>query len=270
MNVTRMQPRFAVVALLAAGLAAGVGQVFADSGGRTGDAQSSSGCSCHGSSATAGVSVGVTGPKTVLPSSTNQYTVTVTGGPVAPDGGFDLKASGGTLLAGPNDRVSGLEVTHSNSSTRTWRFLWKAPATTGTQNFWAVGLAANGTGGTGGDAWNFYGGAVSTAYAISVSSVTAVGDAPAADWLAPPLPNPCVNGAVIAYSLASAADVRLVVMDAAGRLVRTLVHGVQPAGRGSASWDGRTAGGTRAPSGMYFAQLSLPGRVLSTRVTVIE
>lgn len=268
MNANRLLPRITTWVLLAAGLTLGASVVFAYMDGRTGKAQSSTGCSCHGTTATSGVVVTITGPQVVAPSSTHQYTVTVSGGPAAPNGGFDLLGSGGTFTAGANNRVSGSEVTHSNPDARSWTFSWTAPATTGTQNFWAIGLAADGALDTSSDDWNWYGGVVNTAFPITVTTATAVGDPASATWLAPPLPNPCVNGARVSFSLANAADVRLAILDAAGRNVRTLVRGAMPAGPQSVTWNGRSANGARVAPGVYFLRLTTPDRELTQRVTV--
>lgn len=270
MNLTRTQTRIALVAMLYAGLVIGAGQAVADINGRTGKSQSSGGCNCHGSSLTAGVVVTITGPQSVATGATNSYTVTVSGGPAASNGGFNLKATAGTLTAGANNRVSGLEVTHNTNIVRSWTFSWKAPATAGPVSFYAIGLAADGGDDTAGDDWNFYGGAVNTAFVINVAAATGVDDNPSLTWIAPPLPNPCTSATQITYSLASAAEVRLGIMDASGRLVRTLVQGARPAGRGSVRWDGRADNGSRVPSGVYFAHLSIAGRVLSTRITVVD
>lgn len=47
----------------------------------------------------------------------------------------------------------------------------------------------------------------------------------------------------------------LAVYDLKGRLVRTLVDGVLPAGPDEAVWDGRTDAGREAASGAYFYRL---------------
>jgi hypothetical protein len=270
MNMTRTQTRIALVAMLYAGLIVGAGQAVADITGRTGKAQSSGGCNCHGSALTPGVVVTITGPQSVATGATNNYTVTVSGGPATSNGGFNLKATAGTLTAGANNRVSGLEVTHNTNIVRSWTFAWKAPATAGPVSFYAIAVAADGGDDTAGDDWNFYGGAVNTAFVINVAAATGVGDEPGLTWIAPPLPNPCVNGTQITYSLATAANVKLTVLDATGRIVRTLEEGARPAGRASVSWNGRTAEGSRVPAGIYFVQMAIPGRVLSTRLTVID
>jgi hypothetical protein len=162
--------RVASVTLAAVALIAGASLLQANESGRTGKAQSANGCNCHGSTHSTGVTVTITGPQTVAPSSKHSYTVSVSGGPTVL-GGFNLKTAAGTLTAGPNTTVSGLEVTHSNGFERSWTFDWTAPATVGTQNFYAIAVAADGSGDEAGDEWNWYGGAVNTAFAISVNTI---------------------------------------------------------------------------------------------------
>jgi len=240
---------------------------FADSSGRTG--RTATGCSCHGS-VNAGVSVTIAGPQTVEPLSTHDYTVSVSGGPATSTGGFDLKVSGGTLTAGANNRVSGSDVTHINRNSRSWTFSWTAPAATGTQNFVAVGLGCDGTGGTGGDAWNFYGGVANTAFEISVADPLDVVGTPGRTWLAPPAPNPCQRGAQLEFSLETPGVVRLEVIDPSGRRVATLVNGTLPAGRHAMRWDRHRDNGTRAVAGLYFVRLVKASEVHTTRLLVLD
>ena len=69
-------------------------------------------------------------------------------------------------------------------------------------------------------------------------------------------PNPFNPSTSIRYDLPSPATVSLKVYNARGRVVATVVDGkVQGAGSHSATWNGRTASGTRAASGMYFFRL---------------
>lgn len=270
MNSTRMLPRLTPWILLAAGLVLGAGSVFADINGRTGRAQSATGCSCHGSARTSGVTTTITGPQSVTTGSTHQYTVSVGGGFAGTEGGFNLKSSGGTLVAGANNQLSGTELTHNDAASRSWTFSWTAPATAGSQSFWAIALVGDGGGDTGGDLWNWYGGAVNTPFAITVTDAAGVGDSPSLTWLATPSPNPCVSATRIAFSLASPANARLEVLDAAGRRVHTLARGAMPAGSQSVSWDGRSERGSRVPAGVYFVRLTTPQRDFTTRLSVVN
>lgn len=270
MHSRQVLPRLTPWVLLAASLVLGAGAVSADVNGRTGKAQSTTGCSCHGTTRTSSVTTTITGPQSVTTGSTNQYTVSVTGGFAGTQGGFGLKASGGTLTAGANNQVSGTEVTHMDANSRSWTFSWTAPATAGTQNFWAIAQVVDGGLDTSGDMWNWFGGVVNTPFAIAVTSAAGVGDSPSLGWLAPPSPNPCVTGSRISFSLASAASVQLDVLDASGRRVRTLARGALPAGGQSVNWDRRSDGGSRVPAGVYFVHLSTPQHGFTTRLAVVD
>jgi len=72
-------------------------------------------------------------------------------------------------------------------------------------------------------------------------------------------PNPVHGHTRISYALPAAGDVSLGVYDAAGRPVRMLASGNQPAGNYSVSWDARDAGDKQVPYGVYFYRLDTPG-----------
>ncbi|MBD3174206.1 MAG: hypothetical protein GF320_03430 [Armatimonadia bacterium] len=65
------------------------------------------------------------------------------------------------------------------------------------------------------------------------------------------------GGASIAYTLSADAEVDVLVMNAAGRVVRT-VQAAEPtvAGRNVATWDGRSDAGTSVPSGRYTIKVT--------------
>jgi subtilisin family serine protease len=73
--------------------------------------------------------------------------------------------------------------------------------------------------------------------------------------LRPNDPNPFTQQTRLRYELAAPAAVRLQIFDPAGRLVRTLVSGPQPAGLYEALWDGRDARARALPPGLYFSRL---------------
>jgi Zn-dependent metalloprotease len=74
--------------------------------------------------------------------------------------------------------------------------------------------------------------------------------------LAGALPNPTRAGVSVAYSVpAPGARVAIQVFDVRGRLASTLVDGTKPAGRHTAVWDGRDAGGTPVAPGIYFIRM---------------
>jgi hypothetical protein len=79
-------------------------------------------------------------------------------------------------------------------------------------------------------------------------------------------PAPWRTELTIRYQLPESGPVQLLVFDAAGRVVATLVHGVQEGGREhTVLWNGSTAGGGRAGSGVYFAQLRCGGQTVTRR-----
>ena len=69
-------------------------------------------------------------------------------------------------------------------------------------------------------------------------------------------PNPSNGEFRIFYTVSEAAAVRLDIVDVLGRHVTTLRAGLQPAGTGHVRWDGRTASGHAAASGIYFCRLT--------------
>jgi len=65
-------------------------------------------------------------------------------------------------------------------------------------------------------------------------------------------PNPFRGRTTIAFGLPKAADVSLVVYNAAGQKVRTLVSGHKEAGTYTVTWDGRNDAGQPVAAGAYF------------------
>jgi hypothetical protein len=98
------------------------------------------------------------------------------------------------------------------------------------------------------------------------------GDAPGASAIAlsQSAPNPAARSATIRFALPAAADVRLSVYDAAGRLVRVLAEGLFAPGEHEVSWDGRDAAGRPVASGVYFLRLTGPGVAASRKLTLLK
>ncbi len=63
------------------------------------------------------------------------------------------------------------------------------------------------------------------------------------------------DGATVQFVLPRALSIRLDVFDVRGRAVRGLAAGERLAGRHELAWDGKTDGGERVPSGVYFVLL---------------
>jgi FlgD Ig-like domain len=90
-----------------------------------------------------------------------------------------------------------------------------------------------------------------------VVAVEGPGSAHEPDRLLEPLrPHPVAGSAHIRYALPREGRVELAIFDVAGRRVRTLSSGFQPAGPHEATWDGFDASGLRATPGVYLVRLS--------------
>ncbi len=72
-------------------------------------------------------------------------------------------------------------------------------------------------------------------------------------------PNPFGPTTRIGYRLMSDGAVGLSIIDAGGRVVRSLISATQPAGQYSVRWDGRDDRGRAMAPGVYFYRLSLNG-----------
>jgi len=86
----------------------------------------------------------------------------------------------------------------------------------------------------------------------------------------PNRPNPFRFKTQIRFDLPDAAPVDLVVYDTLGRLVKTLVSGLMPAGSHVAEWDGRDDGGRIVASGVYFVRIRSEGREMSRKIVRVR
>lgn len=79
-------------------------------------------------------------------------------------------------------------------------------------------------------------------------------------------PNPFCRGVTLTFTLPAAGPVDLAIFDAAGRCVRQLLRGPQPAGTHSVEWDRAGSAGSGLYSGVYFCRLQVQG---SSRTIVL-
>jgi hypothetical protein len=77
-------------------------------------------------------------------------------------------------------------------------------------------------------------------------------------------PNPFTSGTSIGFDLPRSGRVIIEVMDISGRVVRTLVDEVMPAGIHSTAWRGEGAAGEAAGPGVYFVRMNA-GEFSATR-----
>jgi hypothetical protein len=93
---------------------------------------------------------------------------------------------------------------------------------------------------------------------------------PATFYLAAPRPNPFGDGTCIAYGLPVTSRARLVVYDAAGRMVRLLAEGKLAAGRYTTGWNGRDAKGRSLSNGIYFIMIQTDHQQFQRKVTLVH
>ena len=94
---------------------------------------------------------------------------------------------------------------------------------------------------------------------------------PARTFLDPAAPNPFNPTTTLRFGLAHPSPAALVVFDARGRRVRTLLQASRlDAGFHRINWDGRDEAGRRVASGIYHARFEAAGQVLVQRLTLIK
>jgi FlgD Ig-like domain len=71
-------------------------------------------------------------------------------------------------------------------------------------------------------------------------------------------------------ALPTSATVRVEIYDASGRRVRLVAAGEYPAGVHDLDWDTRDDGGHALASGLYFARLDTPGRMITRRIALVK
>jgi hypothetical protein len=84
------------------------------------------------------------------------------------------------------------------------------------------------------------------------------------------VPNPFNPSTSIRFTLPEAGDVALVVFDAAGHRVVTLMDGPAPAGMSRVTWNGADGSGLRVSSGVYFCRLETGGRVFTRKLVMLK
>ena len=90
------------------------------------------------------------------------------------------------------------------------------------------------------------------------------------DGLGDPFPTPFNAEVTIPFALAEAGSVRLAVYNLMGQQVRVLADEWVGAGAHSMRWDGRTAVGVEAASGVYWVVLQAGGVVQTSKLALIR
>jgi flagellar hook assembly protein FlgD len=74
----------------------------------------------------------------------------------------------------------------------------------------------------------------------------------------------------VQYNVLSPGDLSIKVYTQAGALVKTLLDGGVPAGRGSVDWDGTNSDGSEVVSGIYFVKGKGAGLDKVVKIAVIR
>jgi flagellar hook assembly protein FlgD len=75
---------------------------------------------------------------------------------------------------------------------------------------------------------------------------------------------------VVTFDLPQPRNVSARVVDVTGRVTRTLVEGVLPAGRHRTTWDGTNDNGRRVTSGVYFVVLEAEADRARQKIIVLR
>ena len=106
---------------------------------------------------------------------------------------------------------------------------------------------------------------------FKIGTTSGVGDLPAGRLaLAQNSPNPFNPRTEISFSLPSQQSVSLRIYNVEGRLVRTLLQGVQAAGPKTVVWSGKDDSGNQAASGLYFYRLTTDSGTLTRKMTLLK
>ncbi len=116
------------------------------------------------------------------------------------------------------------------------------------------------------ETWPLIGAPGARSFIIDHSGELNVPQADATEFVLRAYPNPFSNTLSIEFEMTEPSVVSLNVFDMHGRLVVTLFDGQKDAGTHQLWWDGRAAGGTDLPGGIYLARLIANGKAQSIRI----
>ena len=83
-------------------------------------------------------------------------------------------------------------------------------------------------------------------------------------------PNPFNPTTTISFKIADKSAVSLMVYNALGQHVKTLVHGYLPAGTHDSVWNGKNTSGMQVSSGIYFYKLVTPNKVFTKKMVLLK
>ncbi len=210
------------------------------------------GCICHGAEPTPGVTVTIVGPDTLEVNQTGNFSVTISGGPLAA-AGTNIAASEGVLTPGEGLRSEAGELTHVApknpiNGVVTYNFTYTAPTAQSNQTLFANGNSVNLNGFNTGDQWNF-----APNKMIVVRNLTAVKDENIVSSysLDQNYPNPFNPSTKIGFNLPQADHVKLIIYNSIGVEVETLVNDFVRSGNHTITFNANNLA-----SGIYYYRIS--------------
>lgn len=209
-----------------------------------------SGCSCHGSSATQSLPVTISGPDSLAMGMTASYTLTITSA-TGIAGGLDVATRSGVLAVNQTGTklLSG-ELVHSaaknfTSGACSFTFNYTAPNTNTLDTIFSTGLSS--LGGTSGS-WNW--GMKQVKIYTVTGTIQNTTIQPDSYSLGQNFPNPFNPVTSIVYSLRETSSVQLQVFDMSGKIIRSLVNSLQNRGEYKVDFDAN-----KLASGIYYYTL---------------
>lgn len=226
------------------------------------------GCTCHGDSPSAGVSVQITGPSVLSPGQTAVYKVKIAGGPLSA-AGTNIAVKQGTInpVAGSGLQKIGSELTHTTpkspaGDTVSFDFQYTAPMVTTTDTLFANGNSVDLSGSSSGDMWNF---APNKAVQISSASGISNNSTVTEYNLYQNFPNPFNPSTSIKFDIAKSGYVSLNVYDMSGKEIRTLVNGYRQGGNYEVNFNAEGLS-----SGIYYCRLQTADYSSIIKMTLLK
>lgn len=222
---------------------------FSSPGGYTGRTlkTSTSGCgSCHSKATT--ITAYFTVPDTVITGQSYTVSITLVSSSGSGKYGVNIAAKIGTLaiISGQGLKLSSNELTQSSAityvATKTIQFTYTAPASAGSDSLY--GTVVRGYSG----AWNW---APNKGMVVRTATGIINSDTPLNFSLSQNYPNPFNPTTNIKYSIAKSGLVKLIVIDALGQEVETIVNKVQSAGNYDVKFKAENLS-----SGIYFYKIT--------------
>jgi hypothetical protein len=211
--------------------------------------------------------VSLNGPDSLISGQSAIYNITIKGGPHI-TGGFNVASHTGnidTVSTDPGVKEIDNELTHAfprtfQSDSVTWTFKYTEPNTIMTDTLYSAGNSTNNNGlSDTADAWNFSINKIVRVY-IPIGIMPISNYIPDAYRLSQNYPNPFNPQTNIRFSVRSNDNIKLIVFDLTGKIIRTLINEKLNPGIYEFGFSGNDLS-----SGIYFYSMIINGKVTDTK-----